>query len=515
MSNAYMELVRRDCEEVEVLERIVCDKLADRENGNTSIEGKAKQKRRPKTHSSMLQHDHLLSAGLTAAIDRVKQFQHVSEKRLEREVDEINAGGLDSFYSSYRRIKEANNSRKSEVAPVLSEVRTGTLVERPLLSSLQRKVRESMTFSGEEWVGRFLDVHNYYNRYINLFSKEDKLGQIGYLEYLDRMGLFMSIDVARIKTKDEYRNYIGDLLKYLQNFHMRAQPLVDVNVEKAQKQFEDQWSQGKVPGWDVRFPDDSIVIRVGYTAEKLVETLNGEGLKKELLYRGLKCGGRPIDRANRLLKCLQFRAESKGEVYPKKQRLGKAFCPKKLAQSEMLIQFYVEQLGEFVDATKARVIKKQTLSHEELQQELEAEEALGEIDLDELDNDDDDEQILSNPLNLPLGWDGKPIPFWLYKLHGLGIEYKCEICGNYSYWGRRAFDRHFQEWRHAHGMRMLGVPNTKHFHDIVKIEDAQNLYKKLKSTVESEFQFAEEFETKAGVKVDKKTYEFLKRQGLE
>jgi len=30
-----------------------------------------------------------------------------------------------------------------------------------------------------------------------------------------------------------------------------------------------------------------------------------------------------------------------------------------------------------------------------------------------------------NPKNLPLGWDGKPIPYWLYKLHGLGIEYKC------------------------------------------------------------------------------------------
>lgn len=41
-------------------------------------------------------------------------------------------------------------------------------------------------------------------------------------------------------------------------------------------------------------------------------------------------------------------------------------------------------------------------------------------------------------------YDGKPIPYWLYKLHGLGVEFKCEICGNFSYMGRRAFDRHFQ-----------------------------------------------------------------------
>src|SRR5690606_27064350 len=88
------------------------------------------------------------------------------------------------------------------------------------------------------------------------------------------------------------------------------------------------------------------------------------------------------------------------------------------------------------------------------------------------DEDEDDEGPLYNPLNLPLGWDGKPIPYWLYKLHGLGVEHKCEICGNQSYWGRRAFDRHFQEWRHAHGMRALGIPNTKHFHDITSIADA-------------------------------------------
>lgn len=48
-----------------------------------------------------------------------------------------------------------------------------------------------------------------------------------------------------------------------------------------------------------------------------------------------------------------------------------------------------------------------------------------------------------NPKNLPLGWDGRPIPYWLYKLHGLGVEYKCEICGNTSYWGRKAFEDHF------------------------------------------------------------------------
>jgi hypothetical protein len=36
-------------------------------------------------------------------------------------------------------------------------------------------------------------------------------------------------------------------------------------------------------------------------------------------------------------------------------------------------------------------------------------------------------------------------------LHGLNISYNCEICGNFTYKGPKAFQRHFAEWRHAHG----------------------------------------------------------------
>lgn len=47
------------------------------------------------------------------------------------------------------------------------------------------------------------------------------------------------------------------------------------------------------------------------------------------------------------------------------------------------------------------------------------------------EEEEEEEEYVYNPLKLPLGWDGKPIPYWLYKLHGLNQEFKCEICGNY------------------------------------------------------------------------------------
>ena len=44
--------------------------------------------------------------------------------------------------------------------------------------------------------------------------------------------------------------------------------------------------------------------------------------------------------------------------------------------------------------------------------------SVGVQDAAALDSDEEDEFIY-NPLKLPMGWDGKPIPYWLYKLHGL------------------------------------------------------------------------------------------------
>ena len=57
------------------------------------------------------------------------------------------------------------------------------------------------------------------------------------------------------------------------------------------------------------------------------------------------------------------------------------------------------------------------------------------------DSDDEDNEVIYNPKNLPLGWDGKPIPYWLYKLHGLNISYSCEICGNQVCYDLSWFER--------------------------------------------------------------------------
>jgi len=133
------------------------------------------------------------------------------------------------------------------------------------------------------------------------------------------------------------------------------------------------------------------------------------------------------------------------------------------------------------------------------------------------DESDEDDAPIYNPKGVPLGWDGKPIPYWLFKLHGLNHFYPCEICGNESYRGRRNFEKHFTEAKHAYGMRCLGIPNTKHFHGVTKIADAQNLWTKLSGSMAG-FAFdgskEEEYEDSQGNVLSRATYEDLARQGL-
>lgn len=74
-----------------------------------------------------------------------------------------------------------------------------------------------------------------------------------------------------------------------------------------------------------------------------------------------------------------------------------------------------------------------------------------------------------------------------------------------------------QEARHAFGMRALGLPNTKHFHEITKIEDALALAEKLKKEGRKEIsqnETTEEMEDEEGNVYNRKTYEDLKKQGI-
>jgi splicing factor 3A subunit 3 len=390
-------------------------------------------------------------------------------------------------------------------------------------------------FSGEEIFGKYLDLHTFCLRYCNLPNIPSR--EQDYLQYLDKFNSFFFI-AENTKQSKAYSSYANDLWEYLLGFFKRIQPLVDLEEVDWREEFDKLWAKGKVSGWKPRVTaanrtTEPQLLRLGlFNDPTELEALGGERLKEGLEALGLKCGGTLKDRAERLW---STRGKKPEEIPQKLKAKSSSSAPraggesegvngsnyddsrKQVAWVETKIINICELLSDIVTATRRHAEKQQSRSLEEKEAEI-AEEEFGLLpEVEEVVEDEDDEGPLYNPLNIPLGWDGKPIPYWLYKLHGLGVEYKCEICGNQSYWGRRAFDKHFQEWRHAHGMRCLGVPNTKHFHDIVRISDVLELYKKIGAKVGDDTfvgSIEEEFEDTEGNLLNRRTYEDLARQGL-
>jgi splicing factor 3A subunit 3 len=106
-----------------------------------------------------------------------------------------------------------------------------------------------------------------------------------------------------------------------------------------------------------------------------------------------------------------------------------------------LSQALIANLVTSLNDTKANVERRFSLTAREREQELFEQQQKKvapqpKADGAEGGDEDDEEERIYNPLKLPLGWDGKPIPYWLYKLHGLGVEYRCEICSDHLYMGR-------------------------------------------------------------------------------
>eukprot|EP00887_Chlorella_sp_A99_P006821 scaffold2.g6821.t1 len=391
----------------------------------------------------------------------------------------------------------------------------------------------TLAFSGEEGLGRYLDLHELHRQYVNAkFGKE-----VDYYTYVSSLADFSGVARAQ-RLGRPYAAYLSALLSYLESLYRRTQPLAQLGrqMKKAEEEFEARWAAGEVPGWEDLGAGGAASGEAGGEALDLdafesaqeLEELGPERLKAALQAMGLKCGGTLAQRAQRL-----WATKGKSLAELDKSLFAKGAGPAhngsadaaggcttaapNAALLEAKVAKLVEMLGSVVEDTKGRIEKRQAQTYEEMlaeQQEAEEEVAVEESD---------EEEYIYNPLKLPLGWDGKPIPYWLYKLHGLNIEFKCEICGNATYWGRRAFERHFKEWRHQNGMKALGIPNSKQFFEarrlasaVTTIADALSLWKNLQEREKGGFKAEqdEEFEDDQGRVYSKKTYEDLRRQGL-
>ncbi|KAG0140244.1 hypothetical protein CROQUDRAFT_665461 [Cronartium quercuum f. sp. fusiforme G11] len=381
-------------------------------------------------------------------------------------------------------------------------------------------------FTGEEMLGRYLDLHLHHDAYNNLSPSANK--RLAYIAFIDSFDKFDLLPRST-KSKTEYETYLRNLHEYLVSFHKRIRPMHDLDADLAavRTDFEEKWTTGAVSGWE------------DLTAPATATTGEPAGIwcaacsklySKETVYNAHLQSKKHLRAAERLTGSAAPTATSAATLPTAKINELRRTKDRALALLEQEVVMLGTQLTAIRVDTKANVERRAALTDKERQQEIEEQAAREAAERGEAERaaregeqgaqgleDDDDEARIYNPLKLPLGWDGKPIPYWLYKLHGLGVEYKCEICSDFIYMGRKNFERHFQESRHAFGMRALGLPNTKHFHEITRIEDAFALAEKLKSEGRAEIfrdETMEELEDDEGNVYNRKTYEDLKRQGL-
>lgn len=395
---------------------------------------------------------------------------------------------------------------------------------------------------------------------------------VSYIDFLSILsnGLNASItEQAKLKDRRKYARFLSTLEQYLIGFLRRTSPFLDVKevTDPAIKAFEKEWGEtGGVDGWECKLAeasmvktaevtDDEAASPVGIdlskyaTAAELENGVSADELKTELARLGLKCGGAPKDRAARLFMTKDTPLDQlPAKVFAKGKKVapsGNALQEKKedvdavailhsrvdIARAEATVTSLLDQLRPTLDGTRRRIERRSIQTEHERDQEIYEEIngsqddpassnkklKSGEDGNDSAEEEDEDDTPIYNPKNVPLDWNGKPIPYWLFKLHGLNHFYPCEICGNESYRGRRNFEKHFTESRHSYGMRCLGIPNTKHFHGVTKIEDAQELWSKLKSDLE-ENQFdgdeEEEYEDSHGNVLNRSQYEDLARKGM-
>ena len=417
------------------------------------------------------------------------------------------AARCSAFYERMKELRDAHRHFPNALAATQAERDEGLLVE------------PHVDFTGEEGsAGRFLDLQEHFRTFINApFGRQ--LDYSAYLAQLSEAGLRA---LARpLKFGAAYAQYRSALSEYLLDFQRRAAPLAypDPHLRAREAAFEAAWAEGRCAGWEDRGcgaadaqAEAAPQLDAFDTAEEMCSALGEDGVKATLAALGMKSGGTPAQRAERLwaakgrrLAQLDVKLFVRGAapVTDAAERARAEAAAKRVAALESRVLALLELLAEQLQATRGNVEKKSTLSYAE----LEAERMEEEEDWPE-EAEEGDAATIYNPLKLPMGWDGKPIPYWLFKLHGLNQEFKCEICGNFSYWGRRAYERHFREARHQHGMRCLKVPNSRAFLEVTSISDALQLHKAMSDKGAAAFRTDadEEFEDAAGNVYNRKTY---------
>ena len=533
MSNTILEQLRHKYEEIEQYEKVISKSLTYRDNNpNESIVSETIIKR---CQDKIQQNSRDIIDLFEDKNENFKQEKLIMTGNIDYMnsnlclLKPININNNNNYYSNllmkkrkadiwvnfYDKIKEIKMLNKS--GNDINHSTTSDKIFNNLISDINLKT----LFTNEENFGKCLDLHELYHEYINipnifnssinnkklsntnrnqilLNENMEDIIKFDYLNYLKNIDNFKNIPL-KIKKSEEYIKYIKHLAQYLKSFFVKIYPLVNFNEiqDIIDSKFEDDQEHIDNNNKTIELKEEE-----EHDKNQLYCQICNKSFAKETLMDAHMKSKKHLKKLNA--------SKNNNNILQEKNKSDEDII-REIKYNEYQIIRYKDILQNIIDNTINQIHKKQTMTREELELDRQNE-------LNVKKTDKEDKKKIFNPKNIPLDWDGKPLPYWLYKVHGLGIEHKCEICGGASYWGRRAFEHHFQEWRHAYGMKCLRLPNTLQFKNITKIEDALKLHHKLiedKNKTEFNPDIEEQYEDENGNVFNKKMIMDLKKQGLD
>jgi splicing factor 3A subunit 3 len=436
-----------------------------------------------------LNRDHQIANFLSRIQDQSKRLADIYKdegQSRSKEIQTISTG--DPFVEFYKQLDEVKDFHRRYPNEPVENLERAYKKHGPV-EGVQATSEVENLFTGEESYGRFLDLTTHHENYVNVPGVNQRPSYLQYLDIYDSFTPPQNPVKRHDKITDRYFNYVGDLATYLETFLKNTRPLEDLPTifSEIDASFEKAWEFQEIPNWVLDAPKT-----IG-TASK-PQSGSGSGVycadcdktfANENVYKAHLTGKKHIRATEaRKARSENFEAAPSNSSNPRGPTVAR-LKERAVAEREYRITQFSSLLSQQRADTRVNIERKQGMTERERQQELDAffadegPSALNGGEDEGSGSESDDDEKIYNPLKLPLAWDGKPIPYWLYKLHGLGVEFPCEICGNFVYMGRRAFDKHFSEGRHVYGLKCLGITNTTLFREITGIEDALKLWDKL------------------------------------
>lgn len=408
-------------------------------------------------------------------------------KNFKKEIDAIQVSGI-----TYSTPIIAKKLEYSMFSAATSKNKPNTILSRRATNLDINEV-----FGRDEHYGEYLDLEKFHADWLNVVKSND----CTLLQYVKQMECFMDKDQYLRKPPMDRKNhrYMQFIIKfsdYLMEYFHKKYCLIDKTVVQStlRNEYQEYLNKPLTSG------DNGKQFCVACSKNFKVITVFNNHLDGKIHKKAVNKSGKELFAEYKLHRYMLL---LKGEFEE-----TKLFIERKLALTAD------ERVEEIKNLNK--VYNEPTY----LPNETEENETKEENDTDPLEK-----SLLAGSFNMPLGLDGLPIPYWLYKLQGLDVTYTCEICGHEAFKGRRRFEKHFSEAKHQYHLRCLGIAPSSTFKGITSIQEAQSLWNNIKSrdttatatvapAVDQDKTMTVEVEDKEGNVMTEHDYNELKKQGL-